>query len=245
MASRSGCTFDSSAGSETVGPPPGHQAPGDRRQHRGTAARLRRLLTLSLLLLGGLTRPVFAQDNTVRLEVLADSARTGARVRTFNLMVDTPWLTALRQGLPVQLRYRLELWRSREGWFDAVVSQIEWRIVIRHQPLLDQFAVYLVVPSRPIKTNIYPTPGTLGAALGLPNAISLKPPESGTYYYAASLNVQTLSDSDLEEFNKVIRGEIAGGGGGSLADRARRLALQLAGLPKTTLSGRSASFQVK
>lgn len=202
-------------------------------------------LAIAMLAGRGLATPAQAQDKSVRLEVVADTARSGAVIRTYNLLVDSPWLTALRQGLPVQLRYRLELWRSREGWFDAVASQIEWRFVIVHQPLLDQFVVYRQVPSQPVQSNVYATPGTLGAALGRPYGLRLRPSESGTYYFATSLDVQTLSDSDLDEFNKVIRGEIAGSGGGNLADRARRLALQLAGLPKLNLTARSEAYEVK
>jgi hypothetical protein len=199
------------------------------------------IVALSLLL----TVPLAAQDRIPRLEVAPDSTLKNARVRSVNLLEDTPWLTALRQGLPVQLRYRLELWRSREGWFDALANQIELRVVVVHQPLLDQFAVYRQYPGQAVQSRVYPTPGTLGAALALTQQVPLRAGESGTYYYLASLDVQTLSDSDLDDFNKVIRGEITSGSGGSLAERARRLALQLAGLPKLSLSARSEAFEVK
>lgn len=185
-----------------------------------------------------------AQDKTVRLEVNPDSARRIARVRTLYLLENTPWLTALRQGLPVQLRYRVELWRS-DIVPDGITKAYEWRIVVRHEPLLDQFSVYRVFPGQGIQNNVYPTPGTLGAALALIYAIPLPPANNGQYYYAASVEVQTLSDSDLDDFNKTIRGEITSRSGTSLAERARRLALQLAGLPELSLSARSEAFEVK
>ena len=212
-----------------------------RLQRAAGAWRLGFVAVLLFLLSGA--AQLRAQSPT--LEVNPDSSQRNAFVRTANLLEDTPWLTALRQGLPVQLRYRVEVWRSREGWFDALANQYEWQVVVRHQPLLDQFTVYLIFPGRKVRSNVYATPGALGKALGSPYAIPLRPSDEGTYYYAASLDVQTLSDSDLEDFNKVIKGEIVQGGGGSLAERARRLALQLAGLPKLGLTARSSQFEFR
>ncbi|HWA15213.1 MAG TPA: hypothetical protein VG817_02185 [Gemmatimonadales bacterium] len=187
--------------------------------------------------------PVAAQDEAVRLQVYPDSAFR-PRVRTTGLLTDERWLTALRQGLPVQLSYKIELWRSQSGP-DGLVRSYEFRVVVRHEPLLDQFSVYRLFPGQSVRNNVYPTPGTLGAALALVYQIPMKPEEGGSYYYAASMSVSTLSDSDLENFNKTIRGEITSGSGTSLAERARRLLLILAGLPKLDRSARSESFVVK
>jgi hypothetical protein len=187
-----------------------------------------------------------AQDKAVRLTVTPDSATyKTARIRTLNLLEDTPWLTALRQGLPVQIRYRIELWRSRDFVPDALAKSKEFRVVIKHEPLLDQFSVYRVFPGQAVQNKVYPTPGTLGAALALIYAVPLPADEPGRYYYAASMDVQTLSDSDLDDFNKTIRGEITSGSGTSLAERARRLMLILAGLPKLTMTAQSGGFETR
>ena len=77
------------------------------------------------------------------------SAAPPRRIRpssTRNLLEDTPWLRTPAQGLPVRLQYRLEIWRSREAWLDDVVRQLEWTIVVRHEPLLDQFTVTRLGP---------------------------------------------------------------------------------------------------
>lgn len=201
---------------------------------------------LLLLCVVGLAPALAAQDKAVRFTVTPDSATFSvARVRTVNLLEDTPWLTALRQGLPVQIRYRVELWRSRDIVPDAVVRTYDFRVVIKHEPLLDQFSVYRVFPGQAAQNKVYPTPGTLGAALALIYGVPLKPTEAGRYYYAASMDVQTLSDSDLDDFNKTIRGEITSGSGTSLAERARRLMLTLAGLPKLSMTAQSGSFETK
>ena len=105
-------------------------------------------------LLAPAARPAHAQDaRPVRLTIrlTPDSAGSGARapiVRSENLLADGRWLSALRSGLPVRLHYAVEVWRSRGGWFDVFERQAEWDVVIRHEPLLDQFTVLTLVGER-------------------------------------------------------------------------------------------------
>lgn len=209
--------------------------------------RLRLVLWLAAVLPPGSALP--AQENSLRLEVGLDSAAAGARdpvVRTRNLLEDTPWLSALRRGLPLRLQYRTELWRSREGWLDELVRQVEWTVMVRHEPLLDQFSVVRFLPPRRVLQNRYATPGGLTEALGVAYPLRIAPAIPGRYYYRAVLEVTTLSDSDLDEFERLVRNGLDPGraGGGSLTDRARRLLLGLAGLPTLTLRGQSAEFEV-
>ncbi len=209
----------------------------------------RAALGLWLCLLPAPGATVAAQDAGLRLEVGLDSARAGTRdpvVRTRNLLEDTPWLSTLRQGLPLRLQYRAELWRSREGWLDDLVRQVEWTVVVRHEPLLDQFSVVRFLPPGRILQNRYATPGVLAEALGVAYPLRIAPGVPGRYYYSAVLEVTTLSESDLDEFERLIRSGLdpRSSGAVSLADRARRLVLRLAGLPTLSLRGQSRPFEV-
>jgi hypothetical protein len=219
---------------------PGHGA----RAHAVPRAVLSAAAVLLLCIRGA---PAAAQDSAaVRLDVTLAGSNSDPVVSTRNLLEDTPWLSALRQGLPVRLQYRLEIWRSREAWLDEVQRQIEWTVVIRHEPLLDQFSVVRLLPNG-VRRNVYGTPGALAAALSVPVRFTVAPTEPGRFYYAASLAVATLSDSDLDQFERILRGELdpANGEGGTLLQRARRLVLRLAGLPTANLSGKSDPFEVK
>ncbi len=193
-----------------------------------------------------------AQDaGAARLEIALtpDTTPTGRRfpiVRAVNLLGDTPWLDALRQGLPVRLRYRLELWRSRDAWLDALEQQYEWNVLVRHEPLLDQFTL-IQLHRRGRVARRLGTAGALAEALGVWYDIRLAPTAPGQYYYVASLEVSALAESDLDEIERVFRGELqaVGEGGGSLSRSARRLVLRLAGLPTLKLSARSEGFTVR
>jgi hypothetical protein len=201
-------------------------------------------------------RPLAAQDSGVRLHVrlAPDSTPSGARapiVRSENLLGGTNrWLSALRSGLPVRLHYRVEVWRSKDGWFDAFTRQAEWDVLVRHEPLLDQYTLLTFVGPARIERR-YATLDALGAALAFGYQVNVRPTESGRYYYAASLQVSTLSDSDLDELERFLSGDLgrADDGGENFGDAlgrgATRFLLRLAGLPSLRLEARSDAFSVR
>jgi hypothetical protein len=212
---------------------------------------------LAVALAAAAVGPAVAQaPRGVGLEVglARDSAPDGGRdpvVRAENLLGDDRWLTALRSGLPVRLHYRVEVWRSRNGWFDLFDRQTEWDVVVRHEPLLDQYTLLTLTGSR-VQERRYATLDALSAALRFSYQVSMRPRERGEYYYAASLEISTLSDSDLDELERFLEGDPGGGGaagrqglGDALGRGATRLLLRLAGLPSLRLEGRSEGFRVR
>ena len=202
-------------------------------------------------------RHLHAQEaHPVRLYVTLspDSSQNGARapiVRSESLLGgDSRWLAALRSGLPVRLHYRVEVWRSREGWFDIFVRQAEWDLLVRHEPLLDQYTL-LTFAGASRQERRYATLDALGAALAFAYQVNVRPAEEGRYYYAASLQVSTLSDSDLDELERFLAGDLrreAKGRenlGDALGRGATRFLLRLAGLPSLRLEARSDRFVVR
>jgi hypothetical protein len=188
---------------------------------------------------------------TVRLA--GDSSTSGSRapiVRSENLLGDGRWLSALRSGLPVRLHYRVEVWRSRGGWFDAFERQAEWDVVLRHEPLLDQYTVLTIFSGR-VQERRYATLDALTAALAFAYQISVRPAVAGRYYYTASMEISTLSDSDLDELQRFLEGDLGEvaqgeeGVGDALGRGATRFLLRLAGLPSLRLEVRSTTFEVR
>lgn len=192
--------------------------------------------------------------NSVRLEVrlTPDSAPGGARapvVRSDNLLGDGRWLSTLRSGLPVRLHYRVEVWQSRNGWLDQLTRQVYWDVVVRHEPLLDQYTMLTIFGGR-VQERRYATLDALSAALAFAYQINVSPTEAGSYYYAATLEVSTLSDSDLDELERFLEGDLEGergeGGLGDALERgATRFLLRLAGLPSLRLEARTRRFAIR
>ncbi len=196
-----------------------------------------------------------AQTGTaVRLEVrlTPDTARGGARapvVRSENLLGDGRWLSTLRSGLPVRLHYRIEVWRSRDGWLDQLTRQVYWDVVLRHEPLLDEYTMLTIFGSR-VQERRYATLDALTAALAFAYQINVSPAERGNYYYSATLEVSTLSDSDLDELERFLEGDLGeasgeGGLGDALGRGATRFLLRLAGLPSLRLEARTGRFTIR
>ncbi|HEY8257478.1 MAG TPA: DUF4390 domain-containing protein [Gemmatimonadales bacterium] len=189
----------------------------------------------------------------VRLEVrLTSPASSGARapiVQSRNLLSDDRWVSALRSGLPVRLHYRLEVWRSRDGWFDSFERQTQWDVVVRHEPLLDQYSLLTIVSGRGQERR-YATLDALSAALGFSFQVNVGPTASGRYYYSTTLEISTLSDSDLDELRRFLEGdpedpEGKDNTGDVLGRGATRLLLRIAGLPTLRLEARSGPFEVR
>jgi hypothetical protein len=214
------------------------------------------MMAFAILFAGGLVSGLGAQTAPVRLHVTltSDSSPRGARapvVRSENLLgAESRWLAALRSGLPVRLHYRVEVWRSRDGWFDNFDRQFEWDVVVRHEPLLDQYTLLTLVGPRRQERR-YATLDALGAALAFAYQVNMRPQEAGGYYYSASLQVSTLSDSDLDELKRFLAGDIgeaaegSEGIGDAVGRGATRFLLRLAGLPSLRLEARSPRFMVR
>jgi hypothetical protein len=210
---------------------------------------------LGVLLAGGRETVAAQSPGAVRLGIRlsADSTVQGARVpvvRSENLLADGRWLSTLRSGLPVRLHYRLEIWRSRGGWLDLLTRQTEWDVVVRHEPLLDQYTLLTLFANR-AQERRYATVDALSAALAFAYQVNVRPSNAGRYYYTAVLEVSTLSDSDLDELERFLDGELGdvaqgrGNLGDALGRGATRFLLRLAGLPSLRLEARSDGFEVR
>ncbi len=211
-----------------------------------------RFAALTLVLALAATRPAEAQP---RLEVrlAPDTGSTGTRapiVRVTDLMADPRWITSLESGLPLRLRFRLQRWRVRGSWFDDPEQVVDWNVLVRRDPLREEYLVETTLGGRRTARR-YPSAEALGSALGYAYLVRMAPRDEGTFYYQVLLNVTTLSDSDLAELERFLRGDLGGaaagedGVGDALGRGARRLLLRVAGLPSLRLDARSGRFEVR
>ncbi len=207
-----------------------------------------------LAILGTMAPATSESQERVRLEVSlsADSITGGSRdplVRVRYMLDDDRWRSVLRTGFPIRMHFRLELWRNRGVWFDALERQVEWDVVVRREPLLDQYTVNTITPTT-VGERRYATLDALANALEYSYRITIHPTSSAEYYYAVVLSLSTLSESDLEELDRFLRGDLGSAASGkenlgdALSRGAKRLLLNLAGMPSLRLEARSERFRV-
>ena len=126
--------------------------------------------------------------------------------------------------------------------------QVYWDVVLRHEPLLDEYTMLTIFGSR-VQERRYATLDALTAALAFAYQINVSPAQQGNYYYGSTLEVSTLSDDDLEELERFLDGGTTRRGEGGLGDAmgrgATRFLLRLAGLPSLRLEARTGRFSIR
>ncbi len=153
---------------------------------------------------------------------------------------------ALESGLPIRIRIITELWRDR--FFDSQEGREEWRATLAYDVLERRF----VVQTRGSPDNRSRV-GSFEEAASLVQQqfrVPLVPPGPGRYYYLATLEVETLSLSDLEELQRWLRGELAPAVTGdrrvegALAEGMGRVIVRMLGLPTRRERLRTPTFEV-
>lgn len=198
------------------------------------------LVAGGLLLIGLGAGVAAAQTDKPSLSVTLPDSVT-PRVQATALLSDPRFPDLLKSGFPLRLHFRLELWRQRSTWFDQFVSDASWDAVVRHDPLADDFVLYRSTG----EVKRFPSPELLETALERPFSVRLFSRSDGRYYYVCRLEVSTLSDSDLDELSRWLKGEVGpavsgeGSLGEALARGAQRALVRIAGLPRLTLEARS------
>jgi hypothetical protein len=208
-----------------------------------TAASL--LLAFALL---GFQAPglVGQEQEPVRFIIVPETGE--AIVEIGDLFSDPSLVEAVQKGLPLRIRLGIQLWKDGRI-FDDQKGQYEWRASIIFDPLTRRYRV-----QSSERTGAEVEVNTLEeaqAALQLTLSVPLRPRESGRYYYAATIELETLSLSDLEELQRWLQGELAPAVAGdqdvegALATGARRMLVRMLGLPSKRRSFRSPRFPVE
>lgn len=198
-----------------------------------------------VLLLLGLGAPAGAQTPEFALTYMPELAyrplvRMGAALDRAELA------DAARSGVPIRVRVRVELWR--DGWTDDLVASELWSAVIAFDPLAQQFLVRGRSADVPVRR--FASYAAARGAIEGDYPLQIRPTRAGRYYYLGTLQVETLSLSDIEELERWLQGELqpAVSGersvGGALGAGAKRLMIRLLNLPARSLEARTDRFRV-
>lgn len=176
-----------------------------------------------------------------------DPSEWSVEILPGSLLEEPPLLSALRSGLPLRIRGRVELWRDR--FFDQQEGEAEWRVTILHDPLEERYLLRREGTGAP--PEIHPDLPSVARAVGSVFSADLRPSRSGTYYVLGMVEVETLSVSDLEELERWLRGDLGpsvqgeGNVGGAVTRGLRRLMIRMLDLPTRRIRLRSESFRVR
>jgi hypothetical protein len=166
-------------------------------------------------------------------------------LRVGDVLGDPAMEELLRSGLPLRMRFRTELWRDR--FFDELVEHITWNVVLIFEPLEARFLVGRADADAP---DSYASYAAARAAIETSYFPPMAPARSGRFYYLATLEIETLSLSDLEELGHWLRGELAPAVGGrrsvtgALGTGLRRLLIRVLDLPARRYNARSERFEI-
>jgi hypothetical protein len=191
-------------------------------------------------------RPSRAAAQEKAITVSDDARDHRAVVRLGSVLSDRELQDAALGGLPVRVHVRTELWK--DGFFDSREAAADWSAVLAYEPLKQRYLVRPVDAAGPARS--FPTYDRARAAIEGEIPVRLKPSRQGRYYYTSTLEIETLSVSDLQELERWLQGELqpAVSGDqsipGAIGAGAKRLLIKVLGVPARRFEARSARFRV-
>ena len=203
-------------------------------------------LRLAVLLLALLAAPAAGQEGAAFSLRAGGAAERWRPVLTVRGVLEEEGLRrALASGLPLRLLLRVELWEQR--FFDRLAASQEIPVAVVQDPLDGDYVVELRAGELR-----FPTIAAADQAVSAAMRPELRPTGAGRrFYYLATLQVETLSLSDLDELRRWLRGEVAPAIGGTRSpERAvgsgmSRLLVRVLGLPARSYEARSETFAVR
>jgi hypothetical protein len=182
---------------------------------------------------------------TVTVSRGADGALRPPVVRASGRLAGGVFRGALHDGFPVRFHFQLELRRSVRILPDRLESDVAWDAVVLLDPLTNEYDLVRSIGSE----EHFTSEPDLERALSVPFTVDLMPRGTEQYYYLASLEIESLSLSELDEAERWLSGDLGqaiskrGDVGNALGRGVRRLLIRLSGLPRLRLESRSAFFR--
>lgn len=159
------------------------------------------------------------------------------------VLADSSLRTAAHGGLPLRIRVRVELWQDR--FLDDLLGERVLDYTVTFDPMSERYVL-----RTPEGLAAFGSWEALRAVVETASLLRLAPVGEGRFYYTATLEVETLSASDLDELQEWLQGELrpAVSGersiAGAVGQGAKRLFIRLLDLPARRVEVRSGRFRV-
>ena len=156
------------------------------------------------------------------------------------ILADNELHDAIRSGLPLRVRFRVELWR--DAMFDELVSTEQWTAVLTYDALSELYIVRTRADAT--RARAFTDFNVARGLIETSYQVTLRPQQRGRFYYTGSVDIETLSLSDLEELERWLKGAGNRTLPGAIGQGARRLFIRVLSLPERRLEARSERFRV-
>jgi hypothetical protein len=196
-----------------------------------------------------LAAPLLAQRAAVHLTVAVNPStalQEGPTITTENLLADENTRELLRNGFATRIHFRLELWRKNV--FDDRAGFSDWEILVQQDPTTHMYNAVRRQDNRIVESFAEaPTVAACEAQFDKPFKAALHPDRAGRYYYVLIVELQTLSESDLDALQQWLHGPTSPNKGNivtAVRSGLGRLFSRMLGGGKTHYDERSGVFTV-
>lgn len=187
---------------------------------------------------------------TITPPAAEQAVHTGPVVGAQHMLSGTKLRELLGSGFPARLHFTVELW-SVGGWFNDLERFTDWDVVVRWLETERAYEVTQLVADQPFSLGKFAQLSDAEGAVARPVRAPITAfPSSRRFYYQATLSVETLSLSDLDEVERWLRGELRPAvrgernPGTALGRGLKTLATRLLGGEKREYAARTAVFEV-
>jgi hypothetical protein len=152
-----------------------------------------------------------AQDRSPRVDILVtDRVVAGAEfpaTTISGLLTEGHRRDLLNSGWPTAIHARVELWKKGFLGMYNVQSTIEWDLIVEYSPASKVYHIRRVFEGRTEDLGEVSSIEAAEQVLRRPYAATLLPRSRGRYFYLFNIDVSTLSMSDLEAWQRWVKGE--------------------------------------
>jgi hypothetical protein len=133
----------------------------------------------------------------------------GPLVRATGILETNAIRELLDHGFPARMTYQVERWTTA-GLFDRRLQARTWDVVLRYDPIRRLYEAVRVIDNAAIPLGTFERLPEAVAVIERPERAPL-PPSAGDaapQYYTATLALEMLSVSDLDELERWVRGDL-------------------------------------
>ncbi|MFI5232115.1 MAG: hypothetical protein ACHQSE_06350 [Gemmatimonadales bacterium] len=207
----------------------------------------------ALLLTGGGRVARAQQDPTleIRLPATDQLATSGPLVLATNMLASPHFREPLAAGFPARFHFLVTLW-SEGGLTNAIERRAEYYVLVEYHVTEKKYEVVQLLDDRPpFSLGKFDRVEDAERAVARPTRVAITAfPSKKRFYYRATLDVQILGASDLDEVNRWLKGELGPAihgernPGTALARSIRMLASRLLGGDSREFEAKTDAFSV-